>query len=121
MKRATETTTFAFAAMLIAAGCAAARPATEDSEPEAVTTSDTLFGTITASQSAPGRKTCEPGATRECKTYWTDARGQLHCMVQGQVCRADGYAWQPCGELDAGQAPDGGSDDDDDASDSPLR
>ena len=122
MKRATETTIFALGAMLIAAGCAAAHPATENDEPDAVTTSDTLVGTVSATQSTPGPQICSPGATRECKTYWTDSRGQLHCTVQGQACRADGYAWQPCGDMDAGfapDAPDAGSDDDAEAA--PVR
>lgn len=124
MKRATEPTTFALASMLIAAGCAAGRPAVEDSEPEAVTTSDTLVGTSTsASSTTPGPKVCTPGTARECKTYWTDPRGQLHCMVQEQLCRSDGHAWQPCGDLDAGPLPEAGAGEDAeaDASGAPLR
>lgn len=115
MKRAAATIILALAATLVAAaGCAAAHPATEDSESGAVTTSDTLVGTFASAATA--HQVCTPGETRACKTYWTDTRGQLHCMTQEQVCRADGFRWQECGDLDAGAAPDAGADDVADAS-----
>ena len=58
----------------------------------------------------PRERTCSPGAARECKKFWYDHGGHIHCNLTAQVCRADGYAWQTCGDLDAGPSPDAGTD-----------
>ena len=93
----------ALALALAVGGCAEARPAAETSESLTEERSD-------ASASEAVSLACSPGATRECKTFWYDREAHVHCRLGGQVCRSDGRAWQACGELDAGAAPDASSD-----------
>ena len=88
-------------AFLIGA-CADPHPPTESSS-EALAESP-----ASSSSTALAEQACSPGVTRECKKFWYDIEGRVHCKLEHQVCRADGYAWEPCGDLDAGEAPDAG-------------
>lgn len=96
--------TMACGAGAVAAGCADPHPITEASE------SEVQEGTSATSSTALPERICAPGAARECKNFWYDRTGQVHCNLNVQICRADGYAWQTCGDLDAGPSPDAGSD-----------
>lgn len=41
---------------------------------------------------------CEPWSQRECRVYWRDEHGQLHCPASIEVCRPGGRGWFACGE-----------------------
>ena len=86
-------------------GCADPHPATEDL---AESISETAATSSSTTALAP--QTCTPGEARECKKFWYDSSGQTHCSMHNQICRADGYAWQPCGNVDGGSTPDAGAD-----------
>ena len=43
---------------------------------------------------------CEPGTVRECRIYFHDADGRLHCTAQSQFCGSVRQTWLPCGVRD---------------------
>ena len=40
---------------------------------------------------------CEPRSHRDCKMYYRDESGELHCPTSFQLCDVDGTEWLPCG------------------------
>ena len=93
---------------IVVAGCADPHPTVEAAE--SFSLADVHDGTSASASTAPARRICSPGTARECKKTWYDREGRVHCNLDVQICRADGYAWQDCGDSDAGLSPDAGSD-----------
>ena len=52
-------------------------------------------GTDPTATAEPGP--CEPRSHRDCKMYYRDETGELHCPPSFQLCNVDGTAWLPCG------------------------
>lgn len=84
------------------AGCGDAdRPEAADGFP----TSYILRGGAGAAPSAVGDAgadarwpVCEPGTFSECRIYYRDAYGTMHCPADWALCRPDGKGFYECGE-----------------------
>jgi len=51
---------------------------------------------------------CEPGTFSECRLYFQDAQGQMHCPASVALCRPDGKGFYGCGQYvmtESGPAP----------------